>query len=498
MYNNTIEADEIGILSSGKYPSIKNSEITVNAEGIGIKLAEGSVNALVALNVIKDAQTSVLVEKGFNCVVLLNSLIGVKGYNNKNLYVNENKLGGYIELKDNNYLLCNQNTFNKDGLEHPIINSGNLNFNGNNLHDITERVEHGANEELLPHTNKDLFLEMEKRNTVRDISQAKSYDFASYLKAYSMGGDTTIIIAPGVYNLSSTIVLGKAHSNTKLYAYGVYLEKESLGGILQFNQSQNYTVKGLTIGYEHQSSGQVYVLEKLENNKIRVVSNAGYLNDFGRSNTTVFSGSWNNMFKSDSLVPWIDISSNYEFVSKEDDGTMHCTFRNLAAAGVLMSIETTWGESTVAQDITVESCLFENTGYYFNTQSDMKRAALSIQGLGELSNNVTVSEDTLPCRNITIKNNKFNGTRNNYYIAVSAAQNVVIEGNVFCDKDGETTQKPAKAINISGCYNVNISGNTYSSFAGGDVTKAIVANNYKELIGSDVEGIFPTQKDPVK
>ena len=81
---------------------------------------------------------------------------------------------------------------------------------------------------------------------------------------------------------------------------------------------------------------------------------------------------------------------------------------------------------------------------------------------------------------------------------MSAAQNVVIEGNVFCDKDGETTQKPAKAINISGCYNVNISGNTYSSFAGGDVTKAIVANNYKELIGSDVEGIFPTQKDPVK
>ena len=905
MYNNTIKASEIGILSSGAYASIKNSEFTVSAEGTGIKLIEGSVNALVALNVIKDAQTSVLVEKGFNCVVLLNSLISVKGYDNTNLYVNENKLGGYIELKDNNYLLCNQNTFKKDDLNHPVINSGNLNFNGNNLHNIAERVEYGANEELLPQTNKDLFLEMEKRNAVRDISQAKSYDFKSYLKAYSMGGDTTIIIAPGVYNLSSTIVLGKAHSNTKLYAYGVYLEKESLGGILQFNQSQNYTVKGLTIGYEHQSSGQVYVLEKMENNKIRVVSNAGYLNDFGRSNTAVFSGSWNNMFKADSLVPWIDISSNYEFVSKEEDGTMifqltgkdapriysstdpgdvwccrlagdnlstlalytatntsfedvvvygyaaalsmstawltdgislhryhntthsgriideatynkylaleeqygvdlevykdeygryrggasregsvdathisqsvrgadatscifegmsddgsnqrasssrlagivnnndgtatvyikgsiaevyfsyylsrgsasasttltprqgdriyaygsggdiifdevtltaakpaesldaihaihtdcstnngicsvcgivshsdtkprdgkcdtcgaavhvdtnknalcdvsgcgisipdankdnicdddnvtiihnrldsptfnpsngqlsfdvnyngtpytyntvvyeftipsenvnwdavdkynlssneyamkdkilvdnlsansgyftfdnvliqnarargvvcktvnatvkNCTFRNLAAAGVLMSIETTWGESTVAQDVTVEGCLFENTGYYFNTQSDMKRASLSIQGLGELSSNVTVSEDTLPCRNITIKNNKFNGTRNNYYIAVSAAQNVVIEGNVFCDKDGETTQKPAKAINISGCYNVNISGNTYSSFSGGDVTKAIVANNYKELHGSDVEGVFPTQKDPV-
>ena len=172
----------------------------------------------------------------------------------------------------------------------------------------------------------------------------------------------------------------------------------------------------------------------------------------------------------------------------------NCTFRNLAAAGTLLSVETTWGESTVAQDITIEGCLYENTGYYFNTQNDTKRASISVQGLGELSANVTVSETTLPCRNITIRGNKFNGTSNNYYISVSAAQNVIIENNVFVEQEGETSDKPAKAILINGCLNIKISGNQYSSFAGGDVTKVVVANNYKGLSGSDVEGIFPVEK----
>ena len=905
--NSKISAIDAGIVSTGAYFSAKNCTVECASEGVGFELSKGAYNSLVALNVIKGVQSSVRVNDGYNCVVLLNSAIRIEGKNNTNLYVVENKLGGAIDLENNNHLLCNGNTFVKDGKDHPVNNISNTNINGDNLHDITARVEYGANEELLPHTNKDLFIGMERRDVVRDIALPKSYTINNYIRSLSMT-ESTIIIAPGVYSTASTMVLGKVHSNTTLYAYGVYQEKTSLGGIIQFNQSQNYTVKGLTMGYVHQSSGQVYVLEKLPDNKIRVVTNAGYLNDFGRSNTSVFSGSWNNMFKAGTYVPWIDMSTNYEFVSKEDDGTMifeltgkdagkvwattdagdiwccrlagdnlssvavytainttmedcvmygyaaalamstahltdgltlhryhntthsgyeidketydrylaleeqykvdlevfvdeygryrggtpregsvdathisssvrgadatscifegmsddgsnqrgsssrlagivnngdgtasvyikgsiaevyftyylsrgsasasttmtprkgdriyaygsqgdiifdefaltaatpaqslssihaihtpcsenngicsvcntvthvdnkprdgacdicsahvhydsnknylcdvsgcktyeitdadkdqicdvdggviitnrlapptfnekegtlsfdvnyngtiytynttvytftipsenvnweavkkynlssneysmadkilvdnlsansgyftfdnvliqnarargvvcktvnatvkHCTFRNLAAAGVLMSVETTWGESTVAQNITVEGCYFENTGYYFNTQSDTKRAALSIQGLGGQSGVDTVlSELTIPCRNITIRGNKFNGTSNNYYISVNSAQNVIIENNVFCEKDGETDKKPAKAILIAFCLNVSVSGNTYSKHAGGDITKAIVANNYKNLTGSDVEGVFPVDKMPTK
>ncbi|MBE6646455.1 MAG: hypothetical protein E7611_02290 [Ruminococcaceae bacterium] len=898
-----IVATGAGIVSSGKYFTARNCNVEVASHGVGFDLTDGSYNALVAHNVVKGVQDSIRVTNGFNCVVLLNSAVSITGVGNTNLYVVENKLGGLIKLENNNYLLCNGNSFVNDGQSHALVDKNNTNCNGNNIHDISARQEHGANEELLPHTNKDLFIGMERRDVVRDISLAKSYTITNYIRSLSMT-ESTIIIAPGVYNTSSNMVLGKAHSNTTLYAYGVYQEKTSLGGIIQFNQSQNYTVKGLTMGYTHQSSGQVYVLEKLGDEKVRVVTNAGYLNDFGRSNTAIFSGSWNNMFKADSLVPWIDISGNYEFISKEDDGTMifrltgndagkiytttdpgdvwccrlagdnrssiavytainttmedcvmygyaaalamstahltdgltlhryhntthsgyeidketydkyvqlgetygvdlevyvdeygryrggasregsvdathisqsvrgadatscifegmsddgsnqrssssrlagivdngdgtasvyikgsiaevyftyylnrgsasasttmtprkgdriyaygsqgdiifdettltaatpasdisrihalhsacstnngicttcgtvthvdnkprdgacdncgahvhydsnknylcdvsgcktyeipdenkdqicdvdngviitnrlappkfnnangtlsfdvnyngtiytynttiyefkissanvnwdavekynlssneyamtdkilvdnlsansgyftfdnvliqnarargvvcktvnatvkHCTFRNLAAAGVLMSVETTWGESTVAQDITVEGCLFENTGYYFNTQNDTKRASLSVQGLGGQSVASTeINETNLPCRNITIRGNKFNGTSNNYYLSVYSAQNVIIENNVFCEKEGESERKISKAILIMGCLNVKISGNTYSKFANGDVTKVIVANNYKGLTGSDVEGVFPVEK----
>jgi hypothetical protein len=180
-------------------------------------------------------------------------------------------------------------------------------------------------------------------------------------------------------------------------------------------------------------------------------------------------------------------------VCKTVDATIkNCTFRNLAAAGVLMSVETTWGESTVAQNITVENCYFENTGYYFNTHSDTKRAAISIQGLGGQSTAGTeISESTLPCRNITIRGNKFNGTNNNYYIAVSSAQNIVIEDNIFLEKEGESNTRVARAIIVTGCMNVEISGNSYTSFAKGDITKTVFVKNYLGLTGSDVEGVFP-------
>ena len=75
---------------------------------------------------------------------------------------------------------------------------------------------------------------------------------------------------------------------------------------------------------------------------------------------------------------------------------------------------------------------------------------------------------------------------------MSAAQGITIKDNVFCARPDDTAKKFGKAIFIKGCMNVDISGNTYSEFADGDVTKAIVANNYKGLTGSDVKDIIPT------
>ena len=90
----------------------------------------------------------------------------------------------------------------------------------------------------------------------------------------------------------------------------------------------------------------------------------------------------------------------------------------------------------------------------------------------------------------------FRNVPNNYYITVSAAQGVTISNNTFETRSTETAKKVGKAIYINGCMNINISGNTYSEFAGGDMTKVIVGNNYKGLKGTDVEGVFEKDKLP--
>ncbi len=957
-----INGASAGVVLKGKYPIVRNNTITVDKEGVGIDLIKGSYNGLVALNTVKDAQTSISVVEGYNCTVLLNSAITVKGENNTNLYVVENSLGGAIVLKNNKYLLCEGNKFLSDGKAHPVINTDNSEYNGDDLHDVNARVEYGANEELLPHTNKDLFIGMEKRTEVRDISEAKSYEFGSYLQNVQKAG-SYIIVPPGVYSVGTKINLTFNQSNTVIYAYGVYSEKvvsknkngeitgapsSSLGVLLNVSGA-NIAIHGLTMGYDFQSSGQAYVLEKLGSGQVRIISAAGYTNVFAAAKTSIFSSSMHIM-KGDELCSWAPVGS--EMISQNgsmvaDDGTMiinvadakiysdlepgdvltcrlagdnsasitlsggnllfkdcvlygysaalairaaertsfntklerfhntarpapvitkeiyekykaleekygmtsdgeapvaegaqglevyidangnyrgalprsgsvdavhvigagegisatscifeqmvddssnqrasssriagyhdngdgtstiyykgmvainyhqasasagaagnlreaskfqkgdviyayassgrelinakvvggttnasnipsdvhiahidankdcicdnvsckaslhydhvtngtstikpddrcdtcgikvhtdysegrvydginasnttttfytgnnlcdvcggklegkttdaggnvinssdkapiitnpsaparlsgstltfkmlgvnksgqkcvvnystkiyavkvntkdvnlkalegfdltdnshfmnnkilcdnlslnscdftfdnvmmrnyysrgilakshntvikNCTFRNVAKTAVLLSVEVRWGESTVVKNFTVEGCLFDNTGDMYNTKNDRTQSPISIQGVGEVSSYLTeISADTLPCENISIVGNKFVNITNNYFISVEAAQKVTIKNNIFSERDGETVKKPGKAIYIDRCLDVEISGNTYSKYAKGDMTKLIIGWNYKDLHGSDVEGVLPEEK----
>lgn len=948
-----VVATKTGISSKGAGCTVKGNTVEVPADGVGVDFKDGSENGLVALNVIKNAQTSVKMNGAFNCVVLLNSAVTVIGEGCKNLYVVENKLGGKIKLCDNKYLICEGNTFVNDGKDHKVIASGNTEFNGNNLHDVNARAEYGANEELLPHTNKDLFIDMERRDTVRDISQTKKYGVSGYVRTVAQE-NSIVILAPGVYSTDVAITFDAPHSNTALYGYGVYVERNGRdltstngsitqnGNIISLNSSSNITVKGLTVGYDFQSAGQVHVLEKLSGNRLLVIGNAGYMNSFANADTLNFASNsyiygagefypWNSNFSfsvaknndgsikrdengafviqlggsasyvskfygaikagdiltcrlsgsnstsinitssknvllkdvvlygySSALAiasrsrssgiklervhntahsqPIIDketydkyveleqvygidlevsvdelgrcrggyprvgsvdaahingasdglsasscifeqmcddganqrasssriagyhvnndgtttiyykgsISETYwknavsgrsttatpsscaeikqgdriyayasngrvlfdttaltagEYVTsspkghvthvdklvnsqiKEGDVTeingvydnapactdglcdvcgavthsdtrkdgkcdlcdanvhvdfdnngrcdvtsctialsdengdhihdgtgytypivtnmlrvsqfsthngkynitgsyqsgawynivynsfiwevkvrtsdvnfdafegydltdneysmdnkilldnlsansvsftfdnvlmqnknargilcktrdatiKNCTFRGFTASGILLSVETTWGESTVPQNIAIEGCLFDNTGSNIDTESYFNYAAIVINGLGaNEASDVDVSESTLPCRNISIVGNKFTNMNNNYVITVSAAQDIVIKDNVFEARKNDSSKRYGKAIYIDGAMNVEIAGNTYSSFAGGDVTKAIVANNYKNLFGADVESVFPSSKDPIQ
>ena len=809
---------------------IKSNDISLSTSGTGITLEGKTSNALVALNVISNAQTSVKVSDSFNTVVLLNSAVSVIGENNTNLYVVENKLGGLIKLTNNKYLLCDGNTFAKDKLDHKVVNVGNTEYNGDNLHNVNEREQYGAKEDLLPHTNKDLFLDMERLSKVKDVSLTKGYNINKYIRNGAKNGDT-VIVPPGAYVSPSRLELTGTHSNTTVYAYGVYHEAVEYGNTIQLSGASNVSFKGLTVGYAKQSSGQIYVLEKLNRRDMTllVVSAAGYDKDFGKSNPDVYSTSYTDMFHPGEYTCWKGIGSSYEIVQKNPDGTMvikitgtsqtygqigkgdiwacrmagsnmqsiyiynctnflmkdcvvygyaaglaitattiggnlnlervhntvhspyviteeeynfykgleetygvdleisiddqnryrgsiprvgsvdathvngttdgisatsclfesmcddgsnqrgnssrlhkiiknddgtttlvykgtisetyywlnqqngatasagtqtsnfrkgdkifvyasngkilcdtvalegyevfsdqkytmmtvnytyqgqptqlvyscylyavkvssdsiewvidedgnetdeavalegynlmdnsykmdhkvlvdnitlnscgfefdnvlvqntrsrgilvktrdavvkNCTFRDLAMTGVLLSVETTWGESSVPQNVLIQGCLFDKTSGSFGSESTMKYAPIAIEGLGELSDKVIVSENTLPCKNITIIGNKFVNNQNNYCITMSAAQGITIRDNVFSARPDDTAKKFGRAIYIKGCMNVEISGNTYSEFAvdaegNPDVTKAILAVNYKGLSGIDVVNKIP-------
>ncbi len=828
--SNRIVALSLGVSSSGAYCTVRNNSIDAAVEGIGIDFSKGSYNGLIALNDISNVQLSISLSEAYNCSVVLNNAIRLEGVQNKNVYFIDNVLGGAIELIGNRYLICDGNVMPEgDGKPHPVIKTDNSDFNGNNMHNVDARLEVGADEDLLPHTNKDLFLGMERRSNVKDLSQTKDYDLNNYIRNIAKN-EKVVIVPPGAYAIDSTLELQAAHSNTTIYAYGVYQEATDYIKNIGISNTSNLKVKGMTIGYAKQSAGQAQVVEILGNLQLRLVTSAGH-NPYGRFDTTGVQGTTNfYCFSAGEMCAWTEFAewgayevvpnekgelmaedgtfiikmknangykevekyytlfgkgdvfasrlavdndrtvsissvtnvlfmdtvtygyadalcfviggtskgvqfyrhhntahSAYEidketydhYVSLEQkydvdlevyvdeegryrganprfgsvdathitgasqglsatstlfenacddssnqnggssalhqvidnlDGTLtlvlkdslpetyynmytsqgktlitpghftrdfvtgdrifvyaangkifcdttvvsdsrvlqtgvivfekeynyqgekrllqwaskllavkvrksdvdmsalegydlehstqkfeskvivdnlsrnstnfvfdncmsrdtygrfvvktrdavitNCTLKNTCLAGVVLSVECTWGESSVPSNITVTKCLFESNGQKFDKQNNTKFAALAVEGLGDKSANVTVSENTIPCKNITITGNVFRDCPNSYYVTVQAAHGVTIADNVFEERENESSKKVGKAIYINGCMNVNVSGNTYSDFAEGDVSKVVIGNNYKNLFGTDVEGVLNTDKIP--
>ena len=338
LQSSQIDAVSLGVSTSGEYCTVKGNTVSTGRDGLGIVFDEGSVNGLAALNTVKVAQTSISVNGSLNCVVLMNNTVTVEGKNNVNLYVVENSIGGLIKLYTNKYLLCDENKFADDGKIHLTVSEGNTEFNGNNLQDTDARLEYGANEDLLPHTNKELFVGMERRGQIRDASLTKAYSFNSYIRTMARS-NSYIIIPPGAYSVTSSLNLEAEHSNTTIYAYGVYEEKDAvpdgadrpvgsvsaaMGTLISISASA-INIQGLTLGYDFQSSGQAYVLEKWEDDTgryIRVVSGAGWNEEFAESDTTLYDPVIGlQMAKGDESYSWINWV-NHQYIRKDSDGTM--------------------------------------------------------------------------------------------------------------------------------------------------------------------------------
>ncbi len=295
--NCSISAENKAIFARAAGLVLKNNHISCG--GIAIALESGSYNCLVAQN---RTDGEIEIRDGYNCSVILNEAEKISALNNKNVYIIDNS-AKTLSLCNNNHIICDGNKFES------LADENNQNKNGNSLMDVDARLEVGADRNLLPHTDKDLFIGMTVSETIKDAELECEMVFSDYLPTVCEKNDV-VIVAPGAYR-TATIQLTDAHSNTKIYAYGVYVENLEYDSVLVLRQAENITVAGLTMGYKPQSAHQIHVLEVGED-YITAVTAAGLAEESTdrRYQHTLFS----DIYPRGSLYT--------ESVKINDDGTM--------------------------------------------------------------------------------------------------------------------------------------------------------------------------------
>ncbi len=243
-----------------------------------------ALNLIVAASRAKD----IVLDGAKNSVILKNKVESITAQNGHAIYVIEN-VAGKMTLTDNNYLIADCNASDT------VVADRNDNTNGNNLMDVDARLPVGADENLLPHTDKDLFVDMPRKTTVLDPDVKNALPLPVYVNTLSLR-DEVVIVPPGAYTSDAEWNFTAASSHTTVYAYGVYAERQKdLGTQARFVGAKQVTLKGITFAYRQQSCGQVHLLEKLgmeeegEFGWVRVVSAAGMMDEFGNTNPAYFN-----------------------------------------------------------------------------------------------------------------------------------------------------------------------------------------------------------------
>ena len=286
--------------------SIKNCTIDGDLRLNGVK------NCLVAQTKING---SIYIENCYNCVILLCDAFEIYAQDCKNLFVVGNNASGGVTFTENTHLIADRNTFAY------VMDVNNIAVNGDSVTDIYERAECGALRRLQPHTDKDLFVGMERESEIDSLS------LLDYLKTH-LETDDVVIIPPGVYSVNSTINLEAPVSNKEIYAFGACIEMTDYTPILEIVGFENVNIYGLTLSYSRQSCGQIHILEQIDERTLLAVSAAGLDDEFGKTDSTRFSTSFNDVFRAGEIYPWGTINNGYD-IENNGDQTFTVTLKNL-------------------------------------------------------------------------------------------------------------------------------------------------------------------------
>ena len=284
-------------------------DITVKADSIiiqGCKIngniyITNAANCLIAQNEVSGTITAT---STYNSTLLLNKANNLTAENNTNIYIVENTISDTITLKNNNYLLCDENTAVN------IIAQNNENFNGDNITDVDSRLDHGANLDLLPHANKELFLGMERKSFVSAPDTDGTEPINSYITTRAKDG--VVIVPPGAYSAPAPVKLEASASGSTIYAYGAFMEMLPYGNSFVITNGNDITVKGLVMGYAQQPCGQITLVKEIDKGTFLALPYAGSIYGFGKTDTKFFSAGFVDVFESDKNYPWCAYGGAYE------------------------------------------------------------------------------------------------------------------------------------------------------------------------------------------
>ncbi len=276
--NCIFSAADISVSSCADNAEIRSSNLS------GDIVLGNAENALIALTVCDAIHASGMK----NTAIVKNSVKNLSAADNHALYIIENEVSGLLSLSNNNYIIAD---LNKCG---EVISEDNENKNGDNITDIHARLPKGADPALLPHIDKELFVGMRRKEKLRIPDCETEPSLPEYINSRAKTDDI-IIIAPGAYFADELMAFDKDSSNTVIYAYGVYAERqEDLYQRFDFKHAESITIKGMYVAFKQQSCGQVYVVEKGELTEsgergwVKVISGAGLIDDFAATGTKYF------------------------------------------------------------------------------------------------------------------------------------------------------------------------------------------------------------------
>ena len=322
-----LQGEGTGIAAAAEDGVYTYNTLSLNKQGVGFDLQSRSLNLLVGMNIIRGAEISITLNGVKNTAVVKNGMISAVAENSHAIYICDNEMGGRLTAKSNAYILADGNAYPQDGYTHAPLCADNTYPSGDTLLDVNARLAAGADETLLPQVDKDLFLGMERKEVVREYGASRAV--YSYMMDCAKT-DEVVLVPPGKYTTNREYGnFREEHGNTTIYAYGVYIEapvsdtKKNYGiGQLRVFYLSDFTLKGVSIGYEQPSAGQAYVLDKETNGYVRIVASAGMWQEFIDSAPDYFNTVNIGIQRAGTFYPIGDFNAYSNAVRKNSDGTM--------------------------------------------------------------------------------------------------------------------------------------------------------------------------------